>query len=111
MSAPLKIEVQGGNELRKTLRALGDTDLKRELSEAGKAAAEIVAGRARERVPVKTGRLRDAIRAGGTQRGGYVAFGKKSVPYAAPRSAHVSSFLGLKFLKSVLLTGLMAVAL
>ena len=82
MSVPLKIEVQGGNELRKTLRALGDDDLKRELSEAGKAAAEIVADRARQRVPVLTGTLRDVIRAGGTQRGGYVSFGKKKVLYA-----------------------------
>lgn len=69
----LRIEVDGLRALRAALREI-DRGFARELGQAGKKAAEIVAAEARSKVPVRTGRARTSIRAtagrGGSVRGG-----------------------------------------
>lgn len=54
-------------------------DLKREL--IGEV-AEPVAERIRGNVPTRTGRWRRSIRAGATQKGAHITWGRKTVPYA-----------------------------
>lgn len=44
--------------------------------------AEPVAARARSNVPERTGRWKRAIKAGATQRGAHITWGRKTVPYA-----------------------------
>lgn len=79
------VEVVGAKDLRKQLKALDDfKEIRPELLDVYRAAAEVVAEDARPRVPVLTGRLRDSIRATATQTSGSVAIGKKKIPYAAP---------------------------
>lgn len=74
------VEVSGARELRRQLKQAGDdlTDMKT----AHKRAAEIAATGAEALVPVRTGALRDSIRAAGTKTAGIVRAGKKNVPYA-----------------------------
>lgn len=76
------IRVSGLNQV---IRALKDVGVPaKEVSGAGKEAAEIVAGEARTLVPVRTGKLRDSIRVGGQQRKVIVRAGGARVPYANP---------------------------
>lgn len=79
-----KLEITGAKELRKIIKNANDNDLKKSLKEANKAGSEVVAEKARFLVPVKSGRLKASVRAGATQSNGWVAVGKKAVPYAAP---------------------------
>lgn len=74
------VRVTGARELRRALRqAAGDlTDLK----EANNRAANIVAGAARARGPVLTGRLIAGIRAGRAAARAVVTFGGARVKYA-----------------------------
>lgn len=81
MGDDFTVRVEGLTELRRNLRQLGDKGLTTDLRDAHKGAAEVVASQARSLAPSRTGRLRASIRAGGTQTKGYVAGGKKSVPY------------------------------
>lgn len=81
------LQVEGGRNLRRTLRQAG-SDLQ-ELKSANAAAAGIVAGRASSWAPVLTGRLAATVRSSGTKTAGIVRAGnnRKSasgVPYAAP---------------------------
>ena len=76
------IRIEGQRELRKSLRQAGD-DLE-DLKAAHKAAAEVAAGGAKPLVPVRTGRLADTIRPGGTKTQAVIRAGKKAVPYAGP---------------------------
>ena len=69
-------------ELRKNLSMLDD-DFE-DLKELHLALAEMVADRAASLAPVRTGRLRQTIRASGTKTGGRVRAGFKRVPYAGP---------------------------
>lgn len=76
-------EVEGGRQLRKTLREAGDdlTDLKA----AHRQAAGIAADAAAARAPRLTGRLSATIRAAGTKTAGIVRVGNNTrVPYANP---------------------------
>lgn len=76
------IEVDGLIELQRALRQV-EASLPRELRSANKAAAEIVAEEARRLVPVRTGRLRDSIKARADQRSASVKAGTAArVPYA-----------------------------
>ena len=69
-------------ELRKNLSMLDD-DFE-DLKELHLDLAEMVAERAASLAPVRTGRLRQTIRASGTKTGGRVRAGFKRVPYAGP---------------------------
>ena len=69
-------------ELRKNLSMLDD-DFE-DLKELHLDLAEMVADRAASLAPVRTGRLRETIRASGTKTAGRVRAGFKRVPYAGP---------------------------
>jgi hypothetical protein len=75
------VRVQGLRELRMNLKKL-DVELPLLLRAEMRKVGDKVADRAREKVPVKTGRARDSIRSGVSGANAYVAEGKKSVPYA-----------------------------
>ena len=77
-----RIEVEGAREFRAAMKKMG-ADLK-EFKKINKAAAEIVARRARQNAPRRSGKLAGTIRAGAAQTRGYVSAGRKSVPYAGP---------------------------
>jgi hypothetical protein len=82
------IRVEGGRELRRKFREAGDdmTDLK----DLHKQLADDVAGTAKTKVPVRSGRLRNSVRGSGTKTAARVRAGNNrksgptSVPYAAP---------------------------
>ena len=82
------VRVEGGRELRRKFREVGDdmTDLK----DLHKELADDVAGTAKTKTPVRSGRLRNSIRGSGTQTAARVRAGNNrksgptSVPYAAP---------------------------
>ena len=82
MKQPLSVKTQGMRELRKNLSMLDD-DFE-DLKELHLDLAEMVADRAASLAPVRTGRLRQTIRASGTKTGGRVRAGFKRVPYAGP---------------------------
>ncbi|RWZ52937.1 HK97 gp10 family phage protein [Labedella phragmitis] len=82
MAGPV-YEVRGGRALRKGLREAGDdlTDLKT----VHRAAAGVAAEGARARVPRRSNRLANTIRAAGTKTAGIVRVGNNtSVRYAGP---------------------------
>jgi len=82
------VRIEGGRELRRKFREVGDdmTDLK----DLHKELADDVAGTAKTKTPVRSGRLRNSIRGSGTQTAARVRAGNNrksgptSVPYAAP---------------------------
>lgn len=76
------IEVEGARELRRQLKAMmeGIDGLKRVHKDIG----ELVGEEAARLVPVRTGRLRDTIRAAGQASGVVVRAGYAVVPYAGP---------------------------
>jgi HK97 gp10 family phage protein len=76
-----EIRVEGLAELRRALRQVDDPEALGELRRGLKDAAEIVARDARSRVPVRTGRARDSIRATSGGNKAYVIGGKARVPY------------------------------
>lgn len=82
------VEIEGHRELRRKINRITDDvdkqNAKGELKAMNLAAAEIVENRATELVPVRTGTLRDTIRAAGTQKYGRVRAGFARVPYAGP---------------------------
>jgi HK97 gp10 family phage protein len=79
--ADVGISVENLAELRRILRKAEDVDRLGEFRRVLKDAAETVAGEARERVPVRSGRARKSIRAGVSGAKAVVIGGKKSVPY------------------------------
>jgi hypothetical protein len=77
------IRVTGAKELRLAIKRTQNNDLKVQLKEANRAAAEIVAVEAKLRAPKKSGALSGSIRALGSQAAGKVAAGSgKSRVYA-----------------------------
>lgn len=76
------VEIDGAQQLRKTLRAAGD-DLG-DLKAANQQAADIAAHAARSRAPRLTGQLAGDIRASGTKTAGTIRAGRKRIPYAGP---------------------------
>jgi hypothetical protein len=79
--------VNGSSTLARTLRKAG-VDIK-ELKPVNREAAEIAATEAREAAPVVSGRLRNSIRVGATNRAGVIRAGNNrstssGVPYAGP---------------------------
>lgn len=79
--ANLRIEVEGLKEARKALKAAGD-GMDKDLGQAGKKAADIVARTAAPRVPVRTGAAARSMRPKVSYGGGAVVFGGAKVPYA-----------------------------
>lgn len=77
------IKVENLGKLVRELRKV-NPDLVKELKAANRAIADDLVPFAKTKVPVRSGRLRDSIRAGATIRSGVVRAGKKAVPYAAP---------------------------
>ena len=63
---------------------MGDEELSKEMKAASLAAAQHVVPFAKKRVPVRTGALRDSIKAGATRRHGLIMAGTgvKTKPYA-----------------------------
>lgn len=82
MADDFRLEVDSA-DLRKALRYIGDTGLKKELRDANKTAADVVAQRALQDVPVRSGRLRGSVKALGSQKDGRVKAGAARVDYAA----------------------------
>jgi hypothetical protein len=86
MGKPLKansVKIEGAKELRRRLSVLdaGFDDLKQLHEDLAKMVADTAANRA----PVRTGNLRETIRASGTKTAGRVRAGFKSkAPYAFP---------------------------
>lgn len=78
-----RIQVAGLKEVQYSLQKLGK-DARNEMKPAHKAAAELVVYKARPMSPVRTGALRDTLRAFARQRAGVVRAGSVSAPYAGP---------------------------
>lgn len=76
-----RVEVQGLTELRKALNTV-DKNLGKELGQANKRVAEIVARGTRAAMPERSGALRGSVTARAQQRYGVVQVGKPNVPYA-----------------------------
>lgn len=76
-------QVEGGRQLRRTLRNAGD-DLS-DLKDAHRQAAAIAADQAANDAPEVSGALRATIRSAGTKTAGIVRIGNNTkVPYAGP---------------------------
>lgn len=82
-SAPLHVGVEGLKELQKAIRKLADADMKKELQALNKELANQIVQAALPNVPVRTGRLRSAVRATASQTAAYGKAGGARVPYAA----------------------------
>lgn len=82
------VRITGHKETRKKIRGILDEmdqqAARGELKVMNQEAAEIVKNRAVALVPVRSGKLRDTIRAAGAQKSGRVRAGFKRVPYAGP---------------------------
>ena len=82
------IRIEGLKEARKKIRGLLDEmdeqAARGELKNMNQEAAEIVRRRAVALVPVRSGHLRETLRAAGTQKSARVRAGFKRVPYAGP---------------------------
>lgn len=76
----VKVQVRGLAELRKAFRDVSK-DIPKEMGRAFKAVAETVAGRARAKVPSRSGRAASSIVARGSQRGAAIAFGGTRAEY------------------------------
>lgn len=76
----MAVKITGLRELNAALKAIGK-ELPKEMTKLSREAADIVAPEAKSLAPALTGRLRAAVKAGGTQAGGYV---KVSTPYVGP---------------------------
>ena len=78
------MRVGGIATLAMSLRRIGDEELSKEMKAASKAAAQKVIPFAKQMVPVRTGALRDSIKADSTRRAGLILAGTgvKTKPYA-----------------------------
>lgn len=76
------VQVDGLDDLRRRFRQAGDKLATKELGQAGKAAADIVATAAKAKVPVLSGRAAASMRAVVLSGGGGVRFGNAKAPYA-----------------------------
>ena len=78
------MRVGGIATLAMSLRRMGDEELSKEMRETSLAAAQKIVPFAKQRVPVRTGALRDSIKAGATRRHGLIMAGTKvkTKPYA-----------------------------
>ena len=82
MAGVAALKIEGGKELRRTMKQAGG-DMK-DLSAANRAAASIVAAAAKNTTPVgppERGHIKTTVRAGATQRAGVVRVGNQRLPY------------------------------
>lgn len=78
-----QLRIKGGRELRRTMKQAG-ADLK-DLSALNKAAAQVVAPKAKAGSPVgpaDNGHISNTVRVGATQRAGIIRVGNARLPYA-----------------------------
>lgn len=94
------VDVQGGRELRRKFKEAGD-DMA-DLKDLHQRLADDVAGTAKTKVPVRTGRLRNSIRGSGTKTAGRVRAGnnRKSGPSAVPYAKAIHFGWGSRDIKS-----------
>lgn len=78
---PEYLHVQGLASLRRSLRAAEDMENLKSFQKGFKAAAQIVAVEARTRVPSRSGRAQESVRAGTSGNNAVVMGGKSAVPY------------------------------
>lgn len=81
MAAFATIEVDGARELAARLRLIGDKDLQKAVRRAHRTTAQVVAVRARQKVPTRSGRLKSTIKPSVTLRSAAVRAGGKRAPY------------------------------
>jgi len=76
------VKVEGGRQLRKTLKQAGDdlTDLR----DAHREAASIASAAGGASAPRQSGRLAGSVRGSGTKTASVIRAGRASVPYAQP---------------------------
>lgn len=77
------IQVEGLSEFIRSAKKVSD-QFPQELKAINKELAQPLVEEAKKRAPVRSGKLRDSIRPGATQKVAYVMAGKKAVPYAGP---------------------------
>lgn len=77
------IQVDGLNKAIRQLNKL-EPSVTEEIKALNKTLAGQVASTAANKAPVRTGKLRNSVRAGASKRSGTVKAGKKAVPYAGP---------------------------
>lgn len=77
------IRAEGLDELRRELRRVKDKELDAELKAIHRELATEITQLAEPNVPVRTGALKQTVRAAGTQRDAIGRAGTRSVPYAA----------------------------
>ena len=79
------IRVEGDKELKRLIRRIGNQELRDEMKEANFNAASIIAEKAADLAPKRTGRLANSIRANKAIAYGAVRAGSAArVPYAGP---------------------------
>lgn len=84
MAKKPSVEIEGAKELRRILKRIESKELKKAVSAANKASANVIAEEAKTTVPVVSGSLQKAIRATGSQASGSVKVGSAAVQYAGP---------------------------
>lgn len=82
MTVDVSIRVEGADELRRAFRTV-DRQLGSALAAANKAAAKRVVDAALPHVPTRSGKLKQTVRALGSQRSGRAVAGRGQVDYAA----------------------------
>lgn len=82
MGDPVGLRVEGGRQLRTSVRnAVGDL---KDLKDAHKEAADLVARESRPAAPHRTGRLAGSVRSAGTAGQAIIRAGGARIPYAGP---------------------------
>jgi hypothetical protein len=79
--ADAEIRVEGLADLRRALTRLQQLDVRGDLRDGLKKAADIVAQEVKARIPSRTGKAKGAVRAVSGGNKAYVVGGKKAVPY------------------------------
>lgn len=80
-----RIEMENLNEILRDLKKLNEKDIPLAIRQANREAAERVAEQGRAEAPVRSGKLKRTIKAGATNRKGFVRAGTAvNVPYAGP---------------------------
>jgi len=84
MADHLRVEVENLKELQARIRDLGDAELRKQLRETNKDVAQMVVDAAAPKVPVRSGKLLQSVKAMATQSAAYGKAGSPArVPYAA----------------------------